>query len=149
MIYRKRVILNQRNRPRIDAGISRDLDHGDRRPHPDHPPPSRLLALTEFPRALAEFGTLFPAAPVLASAPRRRRSPGAGAAGLRHHRPLDRGAAALPDPAGLRRAYLGSRPQPGAEGDQVRGEKLVERPGPAATTRPGGRSASSAGRWAA
>ncbi|MGJ3630049.1 esterase/lipase family protein [Sphingomonas sp. MMS24-JH45] len=39
-------------------------------PVPITRPPSPLLALTEFPRALAEFGTLFPAAPVLASAPR-------------------------------------------------------------------------------
>lgn len=33
-------------------------------------PPSALLALTELPRAFAEFGTLLPAAPLLASAPR-------------------------------------------------------------------------------
>lgn len=37
---------------------------------PDVPPPSRLLALTELPRALAEFGTLPFAAPLLATAPR-------------------------------------------------------------------------------
>lgn len=36
----------------------------------DVPPPSMLLALTELPRALAEFGTLMPAAPLLATAPR-------------------------------------------------------------------------------
>ena len=36
----------------------------------DVPPPSRLLALTELPRALAEFGSLPFAAPLLATAPR-------------------------------------------------------------------------------
>ena len=39
-------------------------------PMPITRPPSPLLALTELPRAMAEFGTLFPAAPLLASAPR-------------------------------------------------------------------------------
>lgn len=33
-------------------------------------PPSPFLALSEFPRAFAEFGALLPAAPLLASAPR-------------------------------------------------------------------------------
>lgn len=37
---------------------------------PSNRPPSPLLALTELPRAMAEFGTLFPAAPLLATAPR-------------------------------------------------------------------------------
>jgi pimeloyl-ACP methyl ester carboxylesterase len=37
---------------------------------PDVRPPSALLALTELPRAMAEFGSLFTAAPLLASVPR-------------------------------------------------------------------------------
>ena len=39
-------------------------------PTPITRPPSPLLALTELPRAFAEFGTLLPAAPILATAPR-------------------------------------------------------------------------------
>ena len=80
----------------IVDGVRRLIDGA-----PIQAPPSALLALTELPRALAEWASLPLAAPLLATAPRGDGHPVLVLPGFIDHRRVDRVLRRYPQAAGL------------------------------------------------